>query len=63
MRARGDDPTHGQVAAVIEDVQVVGKPKRRTYRAECKRRVLKEADACATPGAVGALLGCTRRTW
>ena len=32
------------------------KPKRRTYTAEYKRRILKEADACATPGAVGALL-------
>jgi len=46
----------GQVAAVMEDVQVVAKPKRRTYSAEYKRRILKEADACATPGAVGALL-------
>ena len=41
---------------MAEDVQVVAKPKRRTYTAEYKRRILKEADACATPGAVGALL-------
>ena len=39
-----------------ENVQVVAKPRRRTYTAEYKRRVLKEADACRTPGAVGALL-------
>jgi transposase len=39
-----------------EDVQVVAKPRRRTYTAEYKRRILKEADACTTPGAVGALL-------
>ena len=41
---------------VPEDVQVVAKPQRRTYPAEYKRRILQEADACMTPGAVGALL-------
>jgi transposase-like protein len=46
----------GQVPVVTEDVQVVAKPKRRTYSAEYKRRILQEADGCATPGAVGALL-------
>ena len=46
----------GLVTGVAEDVQVGAKPKRRTYTAEYKRRILKEADACATPGAVGALL-------
>jgi len=39
-----------------EDVQVVAKPRRRVFTAEYKRRILKAADACATPGAVGALL-------
>ena len=38
------------------DVEVVAKARRRAFTAEYKRRVLKEADACATPGAVGALL-------
>jgi len=46
----------GQVTVVAEDVQAVAKPRRRTYTADYKRRILKEADACATPGAVGALL-------
>ena len=46
----------GDARVVTEDVQVAAKPKRRTYTAEYKRRILKEADACATPGAVGALL-------
>ena len=41
---------------VAEDVQVAAKPRRRTYTAEYKRRILKEADACTAPGAVGALL-------
>jgi transposase-like protein len=39
-----------------EDVQVTAKPRRRTYTAEYKRRILKEADACTAPGAIGALL-------
>src|ERR1700675_5022029 len=46
----------GEVAVVAADVQVVAKPRRRTYTAEYKRRVLKEADACTAPGAIGALL-------
>ncbi len=46
-----------QVTAVgAEDVQVMAKPQRRRYTAEYKRRILKEADACTTPGAIGALL-------
>src|SRR6476660_807873 len=47
-----DRPTTGGT----EDVQVAAKPRRRTYTAEYKRRILKEVDACTTPGAVGALL-------
>jgi transposase-like protein len=43
-------------AVMTEDVQVAAKAKRRTYTAEYKRRILKEADACSTPGAIGALL-------
>jgi transposase-like protein len=45
-----------QVAVAAEDVQVVAKPRRRTHTAEYKRRILREAGACTTPGAVGALL-------
>ena len=51
MDVRGE-----MTAAMTEDVQVVAKAKRRTYTAEYKRRVLKEAAACTTPGAIGALL-------
>ena len=46
----------GQATAGAEDVQVAAKPRRRTYTAEYKRRLLKEADACTAPGAIGALL-------
>jgi hypothetical protein len=43
--------------SVTEDnVQVVAKARRRVFTAEYKRGILKAADACATPGAVGALL-------
>jgi transposase-like protein len=45
-----------EMSVTQEDVQVVAKPQRRTYTAEYKRRILKEADACTTPGAIGALL-------
>lgn len=45
-----------QGTVVAEDVQVAAKPRRRTYPAEYKRRILKAADACTTPGAIGALL-------
>jgi transposase-like protein len=50
MEARANVPI------TAADVEVVAKARRRTFTAEYKRRVLKEADACATPGAVGALL-------
>jgi transposase-like protein len=44
------------MAVTPEDVQVAAKAQRRSFTAEYKRRILKEADACTTPGAVGALL-------
>jgi transposase len=45
-----------EMTGAPEDVQVAAKPQRRSFTAEYKRRLLKEADACTTPGAVGALL-------
>jgi transposase len=50
------DTPDAQVNVVAEDVQVAAKPRRRTYTAEYKRRLLKEADGCTAPGAIGALL-------
>lgn len=35
---------------------MVAKPKRRRFTAEYKRRIVREADRCTTPGAIGALL-------
>jgi transposase-like protein len=36
--------------------EVTPKARRRTFTAEYKRRILREADACKQPGQVGALL-------
>ena len=38
------------------DPQVVERPTRRTFTAEYKHRILKEADACTRHGELGALL-------
>ena len=51
MDARGE-----MTVARPEDVQVVAKARRRVYTAEYKRRILKAAEGCTTPGAIGALL-------
>ena len=50
------DATDEMTVARPEDVQVVAKPRRRAYPAEYKRRILKAADGCTTPGAIGARL-------
>lgn len=38
------------------DPEVNAKPERRQFSAECKRRILEQADACTEPGQIGALL-------
>jgi transposase-like protein len=38
------------------ETEVVAKPARRRFTLEYKRRIVREADGCKTPGAVGALL-------
>ena len=37
-------------------IEVVAKATRRRFTVEYKRKVVREADACKTPGAIGALL-------
>jgi hypothetical protein len=44
------------------EVEVVAKATRRRFPVEYKRKILREADGCKTPGAMGALLGCTPPT-
>ena len=38
------------------EIEVTAKATRRRFTLEYKRRVVREADACKTPGAVGVLL-------
>jgi hypothetical protein len=37
-------------------IEVVAKAKRRQFTVEYKRKIVREADGCKTPGAIGALL-------
>src|SRR5262245_5077633 len=43
-------------ALAATEVEVVAKAWRRRFTVEYKRKILREADGCKTPGAVGALL-------
>jgi hypothetical protein len=45
-----------EMAVTPEDVLVAAKPRRRSFTPEYKRQILKEADACTAPGALGAML-------
>lgn len=40
----------------VPEVEVVAKASRRRFTAEYKRKILREADGCTAPGAIGALL-------
>jgi hypothetical protein len=37
----------------VPEVKVVAKATRRRFTAEYKRRILREAEACTAPGAIG----------
>jgi transposase len=37
-------------------IEVVAKATRRRFRVEYKRKIVRDADACKTPGGIGALL-------
>jgi transposase len=39
-----------------QEIEVVARAMRRRFTLEYKRRIVREADGCKTPGAVGALL-------
>jgi transposase-like protein len=45
-----------EVASLGQETEVSEKAKRRTFTAEYKRRIVREADACKAAGEVGALL-------
>jgi transposase len=42
--------------AEVPSIEVSDKAKRRRFTAEYKRRIVKEADTCKTPGSIGELL-------
>jgi transposase len=44
------------IAAARPDPEVSAKARRRRFSADYKLRMLREAERCATPGAIGALL-------
>ncbi len=41
---------------VEPEVEVAAKAQRRRFTVEYKRKIVREADGCKTPGAIGALL-------
>ena len=43
-------------AVGVPAIEVVAKATRRRFTAEYKRKIVREADACRTPGGIGALL-------
>jgi transposase len=43
-------------SVVAPEVEVVAKATRRRFTVEYRRQIVREADGCKTPGAVGALL-------
>ena len=45
-----------EMTRVVPEVEVVAKASRRRFTVEYKRKIVREADGCKTPGAVGALL-------
>ena len=56
-RQQGAEITGALLAAATRpDPEVPEKPQRRRFTAEYKVRILREADACAEPGEMGALL-------
>lgn len=59
-RASGGFPAGGAVPAArtarVPEGEVVAKAERRRFTAEYKRRIVREADRCKKPGAIGALL-------
>ena len=55
LMASKDRPS-APVGALGKSTEVVAQPKRRTFTAKYKLRILLEADACEKKGEVGALL-------
>lgn len=52
----GDTPAGAAGVAPRPDPEVLAKPRRRTFRAAYKLRILQQVDACTAPGEISALL-------
>ena len=64
----GAPPPMGPVPGEAKpEVEVVARAERRRFTAEDKRRIVREADRCTKPGAIGARLRreglYSPRTW
>jgi transposase len=46
----------GAAGTLTNEVEVMAKATRRRFSAEYKLKILREAEACTQPGAIGALL-------
>jgi len=57
-RAEGEssEAAGGRAPERIPDPELAERPRRRSFTAEYKLRILEEADACERPGETGALL-------
>jgi len=55
-RATGASGSSATLRAPTPDPEVPAKVERRQFTAEYRRGILREADACKKPGALGALL-------
>ena len=55
-RAVGERSESAGVRAAAPDPELAGRPRRRSFSAEYKLRILGEVEACTEAGAVGALL-------
>src|SRR5215207_6195075 len=55
-RAVGERSEAAGGRAAAPDPELVERPRRRYFSAEYKLRILREAEACTEPGAIGALV-------
>ncbi len=55
-RPKNGHQPQNQTPAIRPDTQVLTRPTRRSFTADYKRRIIKEADACTRHGELGELL-------
>ncbi len=56
LASKGFSPARAPTAPTPQDPEVVATARRRTFTAEYKLRILRQAEACTAPGERGALL-------